>query len=139
MASAGVVGMAEVVTPSSAPSGRGLNGSPAMWSFVWVGASVLILVFLHLAIAGRAGRLCGWNTSTGGISGSPSSSSRSWLTGPGRGSSAESRRQSYALASAVSLRRADHVSSSAFCPWRVTWVFSYSISALLSSSVSSSR
>lgn len=56
MASAGVVGMAEVVTPSSAPAGRSLNGSPAMWSFVWVGASVLVLVFLHLAIAGRAGR-----------------------------------------------------------------------------------
>lgn len=57
MASAGVVGMAEVVTPNSAPNGgRFGSNSPAMWTFVWVGASVLILVFLHLAIAGRAGR-----------------------------------------------------------------------------------
>jgi len=56
MANSGVVGMAEIVVPNSAPGGTGLSGSPAMWAFVWVGASVLILVFLHLAIAGRAGR-----------------------------------------------------------------------------------
>lgn len=56
MASAGVVGMAEVITPSSAGPNSGLAGSPAMWAFVWVGASALILITLHLAIAGRAAR-----------------------------------------------------------------------------------
>jgi hypothetical protein len=56
MAAAGVVGMAEVVTPNSTISGTNLAGSPAMWAFVWVGFAALILVTLHLAIAGRAGR-----------------------------------------------------------------------------------
>lgn len=57
MASAGVVGMAEVVTPSSAPGGNSrLSGSPAMWAFVWVGAAALFLVTIHMAIMGRAGR-----------------------------------------------------------------------------------
>lgn len=56
MAAAGVVGMAEVVTPNSSPAGSQLAGSPAMWSFVWVGFATLILVTLHLAIAGRAAR-----------------------------------------------------------------------------------
>lgn len=57
MASAGVVGMAEVVVPSSNPSGSGMNsGSPAMWSFVWVGFALLVLITLHLAIMGRAAR-----------------------------------------------------------------------------------
>jgi hypothetical protein len=56
MASAGVVGMSEVIVPSSAPSGTSLAGSPAMWSFVWVGFAALILVTLHLAIAGRGAR-----------------------------------------------------------------------------------
>jgi hypothetical protein len=56
MANAGVVGMAEVVSPNSTVSNQKLAGSPAMWSFVWVGAAALILVFLHLAIAGRAAR-----------------------------------------------------------------------------------
>lgn len=53
MASAGVVGMAEVVTPTSAPAGSKLSGTPAMWAFIWVGVSAFLLVFLHLAIAGR--------------------------------------------------------------------------------------
>jgi hypothetical protein len=53
MAAAGVVGMAEVVVPSSAPASTSLNGTPAMWSFVWVGAAALILVSLHMALAGR--------------------------------------------------------------------------------------
>jgi hypothetical protein len=54
MANAGVVGMAEVVVPSSAPGGRGgLNGGPATWSFIWVGFAALILVTMHLALVGR--------------------------------------------------------------------------------------
>lgn len=54
MASAGVVGMAEVVVPSSAPAGRNWrSGGPAMWSYVWVGFAALILVSLHLALIGR--------------------------------------------------------------------------------------
>lgn len=53
MASAGVVGMAEVVQPTSAPTG-GFSGSPAMWSFVWVGLAALVLVTLHMALVGRA-------------------------------------------------------------------------------------
>lgn len=56
MASAGVVGMAEVVTPNSTVTNSKLAGSPAMWSFVWVGFAALILITLHLAIAGRAAR-----------------------------------------------------------------------------------
>jgi len=56
MASAGVVGASEVFTPMSAPAGTGLSNSPAMWAFVWVGFAALVLMFLHLAIAGRAGR-----------------------------------------------------------------------------------
>jgi len=56
MASAGVVGMSEVITPTSAPASSGLAGTPAMWAFVWVGFAALVLIFLHLAIAGRAGR-----------------------------------------------------------------------------------
>lgn len=57
MASAGVVGMAEVVTPNSAPAGGGqLAGSPAMWSYIWVGAAALFLIFVHLGLMGRAGR-----------------------------------------------------------------------------------
>jgi hypothetical protein len=48
--------MAEVVTPNSVPAGSGFAGSPAMWSFVWVGFATLVLVTLHLAIAGRAAR-----------------------------------------------------------------------------------
>ena len=56
MASAGVVGMSEVIVPNSAPGSTGLSGSPAMWSFVWVGFAVFVLVTLHLAIMGRAAR-----------------------------------------------------------------------------------
>jgi hypothetical protein len=57
MANAGVVGMAEVVVPNSASSGTGMGtGSPAMWSCVWVGLSVLFLVFIHLALVGKASR-----------------------------------------------------------------------------------
>lgn len=56
MASAGVVGMSEVITPTSSPSSTSMSGSPAMWSFVWVGFATLVLVTLHLAIAGRAAR-----------------------------------------------------------------------------------
>ena len=55
MAQAGVIGMSEVLTPSSSP-GTGVSGTPAMWAFVWVGFAALVLIFLHLAIAGRAGR-----------------------------------------------------------------------------------
>jgi len=50
------VGMSEVVVPSSTPAGSKLAGSPAMWSFVWVGAAAFILITLHLAIAGRSAR-----------------------------------------------------------------------------------
>lgn len=56
MAAAGVVGMAEVIVPNSGVSNSRLAGSPAMWAFVWVGVSALILVTLHLAIAGRSAR-----------------------------------------------------------------------------------
>lgn len=53
MANAGVVGMSEVITPNSAVANRGLSGTPAMWSYVWVGFAALVLVTLHMAIAGR--------------------------------------------------------------------------------------
>jgi hypothetical protein len=56
MANAGVVGMAEVIVPNSSTSGTGMKGTPAMWSMVWVGISVLFLVFIHLALVGRASR-----------------------------------------------------------------------------------
>jgi hypothetical protein len=56
MASAGVVGMAEVVVPNSSNTGSKLAGSAAMWSLVWVGLSALFLVFVNLAMIGRAGR-----------------------------------------------------------------------------------
>jgi hypothetical protein len=53
MANAGVVGMAEVVTPNSTTSSSGVAGSVAMWSFVWVGVSVLFLMFIHVAMVRR--------------------------------------------------------------------------------------
>lgn len=57
MANAGVVGMAEVVVPNSSGNSTGMGaGSPVMWSMVWVGLSVLFLVFIHLALVGRAAR-----------------------------------------------------------------------------------
>ena len=57
MASAGVVGMAEVLVPNSSATGRGFKfGTPASWSMVWVGLSVLFLFMIHLAMVGRAAR-----------------------------------------------------------------------------------
>jgi hypothetical protein len=56
MASAGVVGMAEVITPNSTVSSQRLVGSVAMWSFVWVGVSIFFLFFIHLAVVGRGRR-----------------------------------------------------------------------------------
>lgn len=56
MANAGVVGMAEVVTPNSVNTGGKFGGSVAMWSFIWVGLSALFLVFINLAMIGRAAR-----------------------------------------------------------------------------------
>lgn len=53
MANAGVVGMAEVVSPSSSINNNGLSGTPAMWAFVWVGLAVLFLMMVHTAAAGR--------------------------------------------------------------------------------------
>lgn len=52
MASAGVVGMAEVITPTSQGKSA-LAGSPAMWAFIWVAAASLFLVFMNMAIVGR--------------------------------------------------------------------------------------
>lgn len=56
MASAGVVGMAEVVTPNSTVTSRRFSGSVAMWSMVWVGVAVFMLVTMHVALLGRAAR-----------------------------------------------------------------------------------
>lgn len=56
MANAGVVGMAEVVTPNSSVSNPTFTGSVAMWSYVWVGAAALFLLFVHLGLTGRAAR-----------------------------------------------------------------------------------
>lgn len=54
MASAGVVGMAEVVQPNSSPSAGGMSlGSNVMWTYVWVGAAALFLLFCHMALIGR--------------------------------------------------------------------------------------
>jgi hypothetical protein len=53
MASPGVVGMAEVITPNSTVSSGRLAGTPAMWAYVWVGAAALVLIFIHLAVVGR--------------------------------------------------------------------------------------
>lgn len=55
MASAGVVGMAEVVTPNSATR-QPLSGSPAMWAFTWVGVAALFLVFVNMSLIGRGSR-----------------------------------------------------------------------------------
>jgi len=52
MASAGVVGMAEVVSPTSQSNSR-LSGSPAMWAFIWTAAAALFLVFMNMALVGR--------------------------------------------------------------------------------------
>lgn len=56
MASAGVVGFSEVVVPNSVSTPNKLSGTPAMWSFIWVGAAIFVLVFLHLGLLGRAAR-----------------------------------------------------------------------------------
>lgn len=57
MASAGVVNMAEVLQPSSNPTGPSmLKGTPAMWSMIWVAAAFLFLVWIHLALMGLRGR-----------------------------------------------------------------------------------
>jgi hypothetical protein len=53
MASAGVVGMAEVVQPNSSNATSALSGSVAMWSFIWVGVAALFLMFVHVASLGR--------------------------------------------------------------------------------------
>jgi hypothetical protein len=53
MASAGVVGMAEVVSPNSTVTNSKFTGSVAMWSFIWVGIAVLFLLFVHVAAMGR--------------------------------------------------------------------------------------
>ncbi len=56
MASAGVVGMAEVVTPNSSVNPQGTASQVATWSFVWAGMAALFLVFIHLALIGRGQR-----------------------------------------------------------------------------------
>lgn len=57
MANAGVVGMAEVVTPNST-TGKTASGrmDVTTWSFVWAGAAALFLLFCHMALVGRAAR-----------------------------------------------------------------------------------
>lgn len=52
MASAGVVGMAEVVQPNSVASGT-KYGSNVMWTYIWAGAAALFLLFCHMALIGR--------------------------------------------------------------------------------------
>lgn len=54
MANAGVVGYTEVLVPNSSTGKTAGMMSVATWSFVWVGAAVFVLVFLHLAMMGRA-------------------------------------------------------------------------------------
>jgi hypothetical protein len=53
MASAGVVGMSEVVQPTSAPNSARVMGQPAMWSMIWTGAAFLFLLTIHMAMVGR--------------------------------------------------------------------------------------
>ena len=55
MANAGVVGMAEVIVPNSVTPG-GFRGSITMWSLVWVGAAIIFLLFVNLAMIGRMTR-----------------------------------------------------------------------------------
>jgi ABC-type arginine transport system permease subunit len=52
MVAPGVVGMAEVVQPSSTVAGKS-TGQPFMWSMIWVALAALFLVFIHLAMMGR--------------------------------------------------------------------------------------
>lgn len=56
MANAGVVGMAEVVSPNSTTGRTGGRMDVTMWSFVWAGAAALFLMFCHMALVGRAAR-----------------------------------------------------------------------------------
>jgi len=51
-ASPGVVGMSEVVQPNSGSAAVGM-GTNVMWSYVWVGAAALFLLFCHVAMMGR--------------------------------------------------------------------------------------
>lgn len=54
MAAPGVVGMQEVLQPNStATPNRMSMGTPVFWSFVWVGASLLFIFFVNLAMLGR--------------------------------------------------------------------------------------
>ena len=55
MASAGVVGMSEVVQPNSGSSASGVMGSNVMWTYVWAGVAALFLLFCHMALVGRRG------------------------------------------------------------------------------------
>jgi|HubBroStandDraft_1064217.scaffolds.fasta_scaffold15150_6 hypothetical protein len=53
----GIVGMAEVVVPNSVATPNRLSaGTPAFWSFVWVGLAVIFLMFVNTAMLGRGGR-----------------------------------------------------------------------------------
>lgn len=53
MASAGVVGYAEVMQPNSVSTNRPFAGSPSMWSYIWVGLAIMFLFFVHTAMRGR--------------------------------------------------------------------------------------
>ena len=55
MASAGVVGMADVVVPTSR-SKSPLGGSPAMWAYIWVAVAAAFLIMVNMALIGRAAR-----------------------------------------------------------------------------------
>jgi hypothetical protein len=48
--------MSEVVQPTSAPNSARIMGQPAMWSIIWTAAAFLFLLFIHLAMIGRAAR-----------------------------------------------------------------------------------
>jgi hypothetical protein len=56
MANAGVVGMAEVLSPNSSTGKTGKQMDVTTWSFVWAGAAALFLLFCHMALVGRAAR-----------------------------------------------------------------------------------
>lgn len=53
MAPQGVVGMSEVIVPNSTAGQSRFLGTPAMWSFIWVGVAVVFLFMIHLALLGR--------------------------------------------------------------------------------------
>lgn len=56
MANAGVVGMAEVLSPNSGTGKTGSKMDVTTWSFIWAGAAALFLLFCHMALVGRAAR-----------------------------------------------------------------------------------